>query len=1027
MSKLISHSIIGSSHSPSLKSSNFEESISEKLNLSSFQLNIIVNKAELATNISIINCNPFVTFTYSSNSVSTQTKYSTLTPVYNEELLLPIFSSSSKSLLIGFHLEKLKEKDEFLYQISIPFHKITQMSGSWRWFHIYTGEFDSNYFGKVLIKFITNENSKPIGASFPFVGKVLYPTTLKYTVWFELVEIAGFGVNDNIKVSIELGTQIFWSTTAKVQNQRWVWGKYSVMPEIIVELEEVNQLPNFIIKVYKDPEKLCIGSLSKLAQEIVEKGSRPIEPIWEEFNSENPSAPFLGFCLSRVNIVPIGELQYFRPKKFEIISSLFEVRAVIFQARNIHLCDIGGLADPFITVSVNGVSKKTQIQRQCLNPQWNEILTWKIDLFSQKPLKNLIQIDLWEWNDPPQKSIIKAKSLIDYNLISKENVGKPVWYTLESKSTTHPPKVLASFVSYKLQQIKQVIPQLKINSLINFVNYQMNVSIIGGRKIGLYNQQQNKVFFKVSIVNSQPIMTRVIKVVNTNNFNVFETLKSTIKAPTLRKYAPSLVISLLQYSIDKREILLGSTSILLDNYLPFDEDEDNRVLEENDEEILADATQITENEEEKLESDKSKGYVKKSKERKEINGSFEEVFGVSLPFDCFWLERLESEGNVVKSGMVKFKIKICSDNSELNDEDFKPTDKITVLYAKLSVYSVTGLGENQEGVFLWIKSFSENNDHKYEDSIYTGETAEILTTYTVKLNLPNDSFLLFELHKKLNQKNTCIWTYELDIEQRWFNKKFKVFKSSKQNLPPIETLHSDLDPSISFKVSIDLLTEENYKSAPPDIILGKVSNTYELRLIIWKLKNLDSSEKDLKIKGFFKDQRQGALETDTHFSAAETAEFNWRFKFLVSTPVKNSVFVIEVMNVRTNQIYGKCEIDLSDYFEDVFQSYEIIFLSKMWVKLENDENENGVILVEASMLTEEEAKNQPVGYGREKPNKHPELMMPSNGRKFEDLINEIELIKKEEKRKKALYKRCIGFWLVVLIAIAIPVAVYSIV
>ena len=74
---------------------------------------------------------------------------------------------------------------------------------------------------------------------------------------------------------------------------------------------------------------------------------------------------------------------------------------------------------------------------------------------------------------------------------------------------------------------------------------------------------------------------------------------------------------------------------------------------------------------------------------------------------------------------------------------------------------------------------------------------------------------------------------------------------------------------------------------------------------------------------------------------------------------------------------------------------------------------------------EEEAKELPVGSGREKPNRNPELWMPGSGRSLEGVLDEIEAIWVAKQRKILMYKRCIGFWIVVLIVVAIPVTLYS--
>lgn len=85
--------------------------------------------------------------------------------------------------------------------------------------------------------------------------------------------------------------------------------------------------------------------------------------------SKSSKNNLVGSALFRINLMPVGSFEYFRPDIYQFNYKPYELIAIVLQAQGIKISDIGGLTDPFITLSINGVSKMTEIQFQTLNPQ----------------------------------------------------------------------------------------------------------------------------------------------------------------------------------------------------------------------------------------------------------------------------------------------------------------------------------------------------------------------------------------------------------------------------------------------------------------------------------------------------------------------------------------------------------------------------------------------------------------------------------------------------------------------------------
>lgn len=86
---------------------------------------------------------------------------------------------------------------------------------------------------------------------------------------------------------------------------------------------------------------------------------------------------------------------------------------------------------------------------------------------------------------------------------------------------------------------------------------------------------------------------------------------------------------------------------------------------------------------------------------------------------------------------------------------------------------------------------------------------------------------------------------------------------------------------------IDILGTRNKE--PKTIIFPKVQNIYELRVVIWKTKDLVTKNgvgklNDIYVRGGI-ERGDRFYETDTHWRCRNIGSFNWRWKYDISLPV----------------------------------------------------------------------------------------------------------------------------------------------
>lgn len=137
----------------------------------------------------------------------------------------------------------------------------------------------------------------------------------------------------------------------------------------------------------------------------------------------------------------------------------------------------------------------------------------------------------------------------------------------------------------------------------------------------------------------------------------------------------------------------------------------------------------------------------------------------------------------------------------------------------------------------------------------------------------------------------------LDLEDRWFSSKWQALGATAdayEKRKPLEVrplfAPSSTMPQGSLRLWVDILTPHEIKKVQPlDISLPPIQQ-FEVRVIVYKAKNVTPGDftdlSDLLVKCWLQNKDDKAQSTDTHWRAKNgKASFNWRMKFDLELPI----------------------------------------------------------------------------------------------------------------------------------------------
>ncbi|KAF0685796.1 Aste57867_22404 [Aphanomyces stellatus] len=282
----------------------------------------------------------------------------------------------------------------------------------------------------------------------------------------------------------------------------------------------------------------------------------------------------------------------------------------------------------------------------------------------------------------------------------------------------------------------------------------------------------------------------------------------------------------------------------------------------------------------------------------------------------------------------------------------------------------------------------------------------------------------------------------IDLEDRFFDKNWQSlgeeFKTNERWGPkPVEQrilqVPTSRAPMGYLKMWIDILTPHDGSLYPPVDIALPPPTAFELRVVIWKTKEVPNFDEFTEMNDLFvRCQLEGSdyQDTDIHWRAKNgKANFNWRMKFPVTLGHKqhNSKFPYFKMQMWDKDIFSSNDciaegiVDMTRHFKKVCQlktSYQVFPdsaakkkvkestkdadnnnairsikeatglwdvdpVDSTWIKMDRQNRTTGTkepmgaVCISMELVPIEKAKIQTVGFGRNDPNNGPYLPPPA--------------------------------------------------
>ncbi|KAF4685379.1 hypothetical protein FOZ60_006591 [Perkinsus olseni] len=134
-----------------------------------------------------------------------------------------------------------------------------------------------------------------------------------------------------------------------------------------------------------------------------------------------------------------------RPLRMAYNVREYVVRGFFYQAVNLPISDPGGLSDPFVKMSIGGISGRTDHIPTTLNPQWREILEFPVILPADPKLQPDLYVEVCDADDSVYE--LMCSMSCPASEVPEEWNRPPKWFALEP-SSRHPhaqAQILAAF------------------------------------------------------------------------------------------------------------------------------------------------------------------------------------------------------------------------------------------------------------------------------------------------------------------------------------------------------------------------------------------------------------------------------------------------------------------------------------------------------------------------------------------------------------------------------------------------------
>ncbi|KAH7825291.1 putative myoferlin-like protein [Monocercomonoides exilis] len=433
----------------------------------------------------------------------------------------------------------------------------------------------SHYKGRVLLTLLGERVEEPRLGMAP-IAPCEEPATEKYVLRFDL--FMGTEIRckflDKVCVYCRVGHHELKSKKIEMKQGRVEW--FQQFEELhMVWPKDLSQVPDIVIDIESDNTIIGTSRVGYLRMRCDEVLGWSHTPEWHTIVPDRTSSVYTegevsGFLLLNVNFGVESDSIPRRTPVMRPPTNPYQVRAHIYQARELPAADDTGTSDPFVMITFGGKSVKTRFIPRTLYPIWYSTLTLDVDLAEDPLMVPPLIVMVYDHNTLGSNDLI-GRTEIPFTTMTRHVPPEPKWNELYvGDADEKEGELLASF---------QLIPRDEAaQEPVQSIRPAMKPCVVEFRCIGLRNLVSKRIFgisnpfLEVDCGEIKTLQkTSASNTPSATSPNLLEVMNFKVDLPLNPLYAPTL--NCRAYDTGIKNTLLGTTSIPLGPYIPWSNEE----------------------------------------------------------------------------------------------------------------------------------------------------------------------------------------------------------------------------------------------------------------------------------------------------------------------------------------------------------------------------------------------------------------------------------------------------------------------
>eukprot|EP01114_Cavostelium_apophysatum_P012665 TRINITY_DN2890_c0_g1_i2.p1 TRINITY_DN2890_c0_g1~~TRINITY_DN2890_c0_g1_i2.p1 ORF type:complete len:2032 (+),score=608.70 TRINITY_DN2890_c0_g1_i2:72-6098(+) len=552
-------------------------------------------------------CDGFLSVQFAANPpIKTKVKKNTYDPTWNETLNLPVsVPTMSDKIKVQLKDWDAASKADLIGTAYLKYSDLSSSKIDWnlpRWLNFYGAPAGISDAGLLAKNKIANKMNNGFLEGSSFRGRVLLamktrplpdaklcknsitstglaPATSDYVIRLDLYEASELPTKKDITVELSIGSFKMSSKKCSVKNKNAQFFK-SLDDVNFNHCSDPDQIPDVFLNIYKysiTNKKQRIGYVRLKASDFVDKGDRntgsATDIVEVDVLESGKTVLIGGFLQYRLRIIPSKFLyprqQIERPKM-----KRYQLRAFLYQAKDLPAGDANGASDPYCIIRVGKSSIKTKTVKETCFPLWYESLCLDCEIPEDKSQSGDIQITVWDWDKLSADDLLGRFS-VPFSSINEKFQNVPSWYPIYLKTPDRTEgAVLCSFQLIPYENVDKYLAPPDITP--KFKDCILEVSVVGLREMIPFRLlPMQKPFVQINCGSEAKVTTRTSTSPKSSSPNYLEVIRLDVKIPEDVMFAPPINIKVIDDRLVYKPIV-GVRSISTTPFIPWNSGENSK-------------------------------------------------------------------------------------------------------------------------------------------------------------------------------------------------------------------------------------------------------------------------------------------------------------------------------------------------------------------------------------------------------------------------------------------------------------------